>query len=82
MLDGLGIETGVDFDRVVQTGEWVVRLLGRPNASKAALASLRRRPQLAAQAAEAAAAKRALRDESPPERPHPLPGVCGEAQAA
>lgn len=44
MLHGLGIETGVDFDRVVLAGEYVIRKLGRANASKAALATLRRRP--------------------------------------
>ena len=43
MLHGLGLATGVDFDRVVDAGEWVVGQLGRANASKAALASLRRR---------------------------------------
>ena len=42
MLNGLDIETGVDFDRVVDAGEWAVAQLGRENASKAALASLRR----------------------------------------
>jgi len=47
MLNGLGIETGVDFDRVVAVGEWVVGELGRTNASKAALASLRRSPTAA-----------------------------------
>jgi len=44
MLHGLGIETGVDFERVVDAGAYIVHQLGRPNASKAALASLRRRP--------------------------------------
>lgn len=43
MLNGLGIETGVDYDAVVNIGEWVVAELGRDNASKAALASIRRR---------------------------------------
>jgi len=45
MLHGLGIDTGVDFDRVVLAGEYIVGKLGRDNASKAAVASLRRRPQ-------------------------------------
>jgi len=44
MLHGLGIETGVDFDRVVLAGEYIIGKLGRGNASKAAVASLRRRP--------------------------------------
>jgi hypothetical protein len=43
MLDGLGIETGVDFDAVVDAGAWVVAQLGRTNASKAGVATLRRR---------------------------------------
>lgn len=43
MLHGLGVETGVDFERVVDIGERIVAKLGRCNASKAALASLRRR---------------------------------------
>jgi hydroxymethylglutaryl-CoA lyase len=48
MLNGLGVETGVDFDRVVDTGEWIVRTLGRNNASKAGVASLRSRQAAAA----------------------------------
>jgi len=43
MLDGLGIDTGVDFDAVAECGAWIVEQLGRANASKAGLASLRRR---------------------------------------
>ena len=43
MLNGMGIETGVDFDQVVEAGEYVCGLLGRSNASKAAQASIRRR---------------------------------------
>jgi hydroxymethylglutaryl-CoA lyase len=43
-LHGLDIETGVDFDRVVLAGEYIIGKLGRGNASKAAVASLRRRP--------------------------------------
>jgi len=43
MLEGMGIETGVDLLRVVDAGEWITQQLGRPNASKAALATLRRR---------------------------------------
>jgi hydroxymethylglutaryl-CoA lyase len=43
MLDGLGIQSGVDFDQVVDIGQWVVGELGRENASKAAQASIRRR---------------------------------------
>ena len=35
MLHGLGIETGVDLDRLATTGAWISDLLGRPTASKA-----------------------------------------------
>ncbi len=35
MLHGLGIETGVDLDRLAATGAWISELLGRPTASKA-----------------------------------------------
>ena len=43
MLDGLGIESGVSLDRVVDAGAWVVRQLGRENASKAAVAEIEER---------------------------------------
>lgn len=39
MLDGLGIETGVDLEQLIETGFWITRLLGRPNGSRAARAS-------------------------------------------
>jgi isopropylmalate/homocitrate/citramalate synthase len=35
LLQGLGIETGVDLDRVATTGRWISDLLGRPSGSKA-----------------------------------------------
>ncbi len=38
LLDGLGIETGVDLDKVVGTGQWICGLLGREPSSKAARA--------------------------------------------
>ena len=41
MLHGLGIETGVDLDAVIDTGRFISDALGRPSASKVALA---RRP--------------------------------------
>ena len=34
MLDGLGIETGVDLTAVARSGAWISSVLGRPNASK------------------------------------------------
>lgn len=35
LLHGLGIETGVDLDAVVETGRWISAAIGRPNASRA-----------------------------------------------
>ena len=35
MLDGLGIETGVDLGRLVDTGQWICGLIGKEPASKA-----------------------------------------------
>ena len=45
LLQGLGIATGVDLERVAATGCWISDLLGRPSASKAgrALAARARR---------------------------------------
>jgi len=38
MLNGLGIETGIDLDKLVQTSHWITGQLGRGNGSKVALA--------------------------------------------
>ncbi|HXF67394.1 MAG TPA: hydroxymethylglutaryl-CoA lyase [Burkholderiales bacterium] len=38
MLDGLGIETGVDMDKLIAAGEYICGVLGRPTQSKAARA--------------------------------------------
>ena len=38
MLEGMGIRTGVDLPRLVQTGRWLAALLGRTSGSKVALA--------------------------------------------
>ena len=38
LLQGLGIETGVDLQAVVDTGYWITRKLGRRNGSRVALA--------------------------------------------
>jgi len=38
MLHGLGIETGIDLPSLVESGVWICKKLGRPPASKAALA--------------------------------------------
>jgi hydroxymethylglutaryl-CoA lyase len=35
MLHGLGIDTGVDLDRLADTGRWLAALLGRDTGSKA-----------------------------------------------
>lgn len=42
MLNGLGIESGVDFAQVVRAGDFIVRTLGRRNSSRAGVASLSR----------------------------------------
>ncbi|SDN85075.1 hydroxymethylglutaryl-CoA lyase [Lentzea jiangxiensis] len=34
MLDGLGVETGVDLDRLVETSVWMAEKLGRPSPSR------------------------------------------------
>ncbi|MBI1206028.1 MAG: hydroxymethylglutaryl-CoA lyase [Azospirillum sp.] len=38
LLNGLGIETGVDLDGVIEAGRFISTALGRPSASKVALA--------------------------------------------
>ncbi|OSQ37153.1 hydroxymethylglutaryl-CoA lyase [Thalassospira mesophila] len=38
MLNGLGIESGVDLEKLVATGHWICSRVGRPSASKAQLA--------------------------------------------
>ena len=38
MLNGLGVRTGVDLDKVVDIGEWICGVLGKKPASKAGLA--------------------------------------------
>lgn len=40
LLHGLGIKTGVDLMTVAKTGDWISRLLGRENASRAGKAML------------------------------------------
>jgi hydroxymethylglutaryl-CoA lyase len=44
LLNGLGIETGVDLAALAETGEWICRQLGRESRSKAARALITRRP--------------------------------------
>ena len=38
MLDGLGVETGVDLEKLVATSTWMAGQLGRPSASRTVLA--------------------------------------------
>ncbi|CUX59658.1 MULTISPECIES: hydroxymethylglutaryl-CoA lyase [Agrobacterium] len=40
LLQGLGMETGIDLMAVAKTGEWISRHLGRPNAARAGKALL------------------------------------------
>jgi hydroxymethylglutaryl-CoA lyase len=35
MLNGLGIETGIDLEKLVETGQWICRAIGKEPASKA-----------------------------------------------
>ena len=39
MLNGLSIQTGIDLDKLIQAGNMISRVLGRPNNSKVAQAS-------------------------------------------
>ncbi len=41
MLEGLGMDTGVDLEALVQAGRWLATLLGRANGSKVGLAGVR-----------------------------------------
>jgi len=43
MLHGMGIETGIDLDRLVDAGQYISGFLGRPPQSRAATAILNRR---------------------------------------
>ena len=38
MLDGMGIETGIDLDKLIQAGNFISEVLGRPSGSKVARA--------------------------------------------
>ena len=42
MLNGLGVQSGVDFAQVVRAGDFIARTLGRRNSSRAGVASLSR----------------------------------------
>ncbi|ALM52262.1 hydroxymethylglutaryl-CoA lyase [Halomonas huangheensis] len=38
LLNGLGIDSGVDLDKLAATGDWITQTIGRPNRSKAGVA--------------------------------------------
>ena len=48
MLDGLGVETGVDLDALVDAGAYISGVLGRPPVSRAGKALLAKREKAAA----------------------------------
>ncbi len=50
LLRGLGIDTGIDLDALVDTGTWISKLLKRESASRVAHAILAKRAMQAAQA--------------------------------
>ncbi|HWP18990.1 MAG TPA: hydroxymethylglutaryl-CoA lyase [Burkholderiaceae bacterium] len=56
MLDGLGIETGVDLNALVEAGRFISEVLGRKPVSRAANALLAKRADTAATAAAGAGA--------------------------
>ena len=45
LLNGLGLKSGVNLDKLVDAGEYISRELNRQNGSKAALAMLSKRKQ-------------------------------------
>ena len=53
MLHGMGIETGIDLDALIDAGEMISNYLERPNSSRVARAILNRRAMLAESAAKA-----------------------------
>ncbi|PAU78862.1 hydroxymethylglutaryl-CoA lyase [Halomonas salipaludis] len=38
LLNGLGIETGIDLNKLADTGTWITQAIGRPNRSKVSVA--------------------------------------------
>lgn len=43
LLHGLGADTGIDLDALVDTGAWISEVLGRPSQSRVGRAMLARR---------------------------------------
>ncbi|OQV09040.1 hypothetical protein CLAIMM_13222 [Cladophialophora immunda] len=56
LFDQMGLNTGVNLDKLVETGEWISRQLGRPNGSRAG-AALSAKARAGAQPAPSPAAK-------------------------
>lgn len=52
MLDGMGIQTGVDLTLLAETGEWICKTIGREYAAKAGKAWLQRRDRRSVMGAE------------------------------
>ena len=46
MLHGMGIETGVDMNKLLDASEYISKVIGRPPSSKAANALLAKREKL------------------------------------
>jgi hydroxymethylglutaryl-CoA lyase len=51
LLNGLGIDSGIDLDRLVDIGQWICAEIGREPASRAGRAIFAKRQKAAAQAA-------------------------------
>ncbi len=45
MLNGFGLEHGIDFDKLLATSKYITDALGKPNSSRAATAMLAARQQ-------------------------------------
>jgi hydroxymethylglutaryl-CoA lyase len=43
LLNGMGIETGIDLDKLIDAGVFISQVLGRPSNSRVALALLNKR---------------------------------------
>jgi hydroxymethylglutaryl-CoA lyase len=48
LLHGVGADTGIDLDALVDCAAWISQQLGRPTASRVARALLAKRPEVAA----------------------------------
>jgi hydroxymethylglutaryl-CoA lyase len=66
MLHGMGIETGIDLDALVDAGDYISEALGRTNGSRTARALLAKRGKVSRAAAPAAATAAPAPDSTPP----------------